>query len=276
MEQSYIIAGTPEVRIAVRVRGLSHEPLYFDEDTSTIRVTKEFIVIRLRIRVDLDIDLHVTNMRTHIGGIYRVAWINTRPVQGLYAVGLELLDAEGEIWESDLIPEGLNTGEAAPSALLECQRCYQRVSMSVPEALTESLGEGFTIAHHCETCKATTGWVYTPEKPPAPGSGDATKPATDHRQKGRAPIRLAVKIIRTKHGMNLFDISETMNVSRTGIYFTTEQGYEVGENVEVVLPYHPDSMAIPVPARVVRREERAGTCQKGIALQLSFGSAQPL
>jgi phage repressor protein C with HTH and peptisase S24 domain len=51
MEQSYIIAGTPEVRIAVRVRGLSHEPLYFDEDTSTIRVTKEFIVIRLRIRL---------------------------------------------------------------------------------------------------------------------------------------------------------------------------------------------------------------------------------
>ena len=76
----------------------------------------------------------------------------------------------------------------------------------------------------------------------------------DQRLKGRAPIHLAIKIIRTKYGMPTFDICETINVSRTGVYFTTEQGYEVGETVEVILPYHPDSVAIPVQARVVRQD----------------------
>jgi Tfp pilus assembly protein PilZ len=86
---------------------------------------------------------------------------------------------------------------------------------------------------------------------------------------------MAVKIVRNKYGHELSDICETINVSRTGLYFTTHQGYDVGEDVRVILPYHPDSMAIPVPARVVRREERAGTYRKGVAVHLAFGSAPP-
>ena len=135
---------------------MSHEERFFDEQTSTTRVTQDFIVIRLREQVDLDSELHIANMRTQIGGTYRVAWINTRAEQDLYSVGLELLDPEGEIWEPDSIPEVPETEDAAPVVLLECQRCHQRVSTPLPEAETTSLGEGFTIARPCDTCKATT------------------------------------------------------------------------------------------------------------------------
>jgi hypothetical protein len=223
-------------------------------------------------------------MRNQIGGTYRVAWINTRAEQGFHSVGLELLHAEGEIWEPDLIPDGPEMGDA-PIALLECQRCHQRISTPVPEAETESLSEGFTIARPCDTCKATTGWIYAVEKPhaaeapphdePAPADASAQKSAEstkDQRLKGRAPLRLAIKIIRNKYGSLVFDIGETINVSRTGVYFATDQSYEVGGTVKVIMPYHPDSVAIPVQARVVRQDERPGTDQKCVAIQLTSGA----
>jgi hypothetical protein len=301
MERKHTIAGAPEVRVAVRVRGVSSEQRYFDERTCTTRLTPDFVVIRLRDQVDLDCELHITNMRTQMGGTYRVAWINTLAELGFYPVGLELLDPDGENRERDSIPEGVETEDAAPVALLECVGCYQRVSTPLPEAETASLGEGFTIARHCDICKATTGWVYCVENPrvaetpsedeptrqeelspaagrPAPAESSAQKtagPSKDHRLKGRAPIRMMVKINRTKYGLPVVDICETINISRTGLYFTTKQGYEVGEILEVISPYHPDSMAIPVQARVVRRDEFPGNCQKGVAIRFTPAFALP-
>src|SRR5208283_1831612 len=146
MDRRHQIAGAPEVKVAVRVRGLSHEPRYFDERTWTTRLTPNFIVIRLPLLVDLDFELHVMNMRTLIGAIYRVAWINTLPQQNLYSIGLELLEKEGEIWEEDSLSDGPVTEEAAPAALLECQQCHQRTSVTLPEVESESLGEGFMIS----------------------------------------------------------------------------------------------------------------------------------
>lgn len=291
MERTYTIAGAPEVKVAVRVRGMSHEELYFDEQTSTTRLTRDFIVIHLRNRVDLDFEVHITNMVNQVGGIYRVAWINTHPHEGGHSVGLELLDAEGEIWEADSISAGVAAEDAAPAALLECQRCNQRVTTTLPEVVADSLREGFSIARPCDTCKATTGWVFCIEKSPAAAEGREEAPpqeitdqaaeasgalggTRDNREKGRAPIRLAIKIIRSKYGLKVFDICETLNVSRTGVYFATEQGYEVGENLEVIVPYHPDSVAILLPAQVVRQDGRLGTSQKRVAIQ--FTSASPL
>jgi hypothetical protein len=293
MERRYVIAGAPEARMSIRVRGMSQEHRFFDEQTSTTRVTPEFIVIRLRGQVDLDSELHITNMRTQVGGTYRVAWTNTRPEEGLYSLGLELLDPEGEIWEPDSIPESQETGDEAPAVSLQCQRCSGKVSIPVPEAETESLREGFIISRHCDTCKSTTGWIYVVGEPPAPeapspaagiqeasppgGATEATgAPLTksggiEHRDKGRAPIRMAIKIMRNKYGRNLSDICETINVSRTGVYFASEQNYDQGEAVEVILPYHPDSVAIPIPARVVRLDKSPGSYQKRVAVHLTFG-----
>ena len=281
MERPYVIAGSPEVRVDVRVRGISHERHYFDELASTTRLTREFIVIRLHYLVDLDSELHITNMYNMVGGHYRVAWINTRANQGFHSVGLELLKPEGEIWEGVSIPRSPETGEAAPVALLECQRCHQRVTTSVPEAETEYLSEGFTIARECDACKATTGWAYAGKKPPMAevsetasaraGSHKAIQFAKEQRLKGRAPIHLPIKTIRDRYGMFVFDVGETINVSRTGIYFATNQSYEVGTDVKVIMPYHPNSLAIPVKARVVRQDEPRGTVKKCVALHLTPG-----
>lgn len=289
MEHRYSMAGVPEMSVAIRVRGLSREERYFDEQTSTTRVTQDFIVIRLPKQVDLENEIHVTNLQTQVGGIYRVCWINNQPVGDLYSVGLELLEPEGDIWEPGSISKSLESGDSAPVVLLECQRCSHQIHAAVPEADDGSLHDGFTIARPCERCKATTGWAYVFEKPvtadmPSPGEErvpghegtpnappSAPDPGRDQRQKGRAPIHLTIKIIRTKYGLPTYDVCQTINVSRTGVYFITEQGYEVGENLKVIVPYHPDSLAIPVPARVVRQDERPGSYEKGVAIHLNPG-----
>jgi len=292
MERRYWMAGVPEINIPIRVRGLSLEERYFDEQSLTTRVTRDFIVIRLSKQVDLENEVHVTNLQTQIGGIYQVSWINTQSEAELYTIGLELLDPEGDIWEPGSIYEGVDLGDDAPTFLLECRRCSRHIHSAVPEADDGSLREGFVIARPCENCKATTGWVYLVEKPvvvearacdtgEAPAAGPEAvaggtaappDPLRDQRQKGRAPIHLTIKIIRTKYGLPTYDVCQTINVSRTGVYFITEQGYEVGETLKVIVPYHPDSLAIPVPARVVRQDERPGSYEKGVAIQLTPGA----
>lgn len=277
MERTHTIAGAPAVRLAVRVRGMSHEQRFFDELASTTRLTPEFIVIRLRDMVDPDSELHITNMRNQVGGTYRVAWINRRADEGLHAVGLELLDPEGEIWEPGCFPDGADLANEAPVALLECQRCHQKLSTPLPEAEAESLGEGFTIARHCDPCRATTTWTFAIDAPPAKAEPEhAPVSATGKREiqkeqrlKGRAPLRMPIKTIRHKYGAMVFDVAETINVSRTGVYFATDQSYEVGGEVKIIMPYHPNGVAIAVPARVVRQDEPQGAKQKRVAIHLS-------
>jgi hypothetical protein len=279
MERTHTIAGAPEVRLAVRVRGMSHEHRFFDELASTTRLTPEFIVIRLRDKVDPDSELHVTNMHNQVGGTFRVAWINMRAEEGLHAVGLELLDPEGEIWEQGSIPYGSESANEPPVALLECQRCHQKVSTPLPEAEVGSLGEGFTIARHCDPCRATTTWTFVIPAAPAKVEAEpeaALVSATGKRQiqkeqrlKGRAPLRMPIKTIRHRYGAMVFDVAETINVSRTGVYFATDQSYEVGGEVKIILPYHPNGMAIAVPARVVRQDEPTGVNHKRVAIHLT-------
>ena len=83
---------------------------------------------------------------------------------------------------------------------------------------------------------------------------------------------MPIKVMRNKYGRNLSDVGETINVSRTGAYFTTEQNYEPGETVEIILPYDPDSVAIPVPARVIRLDKAPGSYKKRVAVHLAFGA----
>ncbi len=281
MERTHTIAGSPEVRLAVRVRGMSHEHRFFDELASTTRLTPEFIVIRLHEKVDPDTELHITNMRTQVGGTYRVAWIKTRSGGGLHAVGLELLDPEGVIWEPDAFPMEMPSPLGPPVALLECLRCNQKISTPLPEVEAECLGEGFTIARHCDSCRATTSWIFSMEKPraeaphfiestPARSTGHQTAQSfREQRLKGRAPIRMPIKTIRHKYGTMVFDVGETINVSRTGVYFATDQTYEVGGSVKIVMPYQPEGVDIAVPARVVRQDEPQGATRKRVAVHLT-------
>jgi hypothetical protein len=283
MERRHHLAGAPAVAVRIRVRGMSHEERYFDEDTETARLAGDFIVIRLRTVVTLESELHIMNVGTQVGGNFRVVWIHSPEGADVHSVGLEMLDAEGDIWAPESVPPVDPAGVAPPATVLECRRCHRKISMAVPEADADYVGEGFSIALACDACKATTAWAFTTGEAtesasaPGAGSGGATVESApkkrvftkDERTKGRAPLKILVKIIRLKFGKSFFDVCETTNVSRTGFYFTTDQGYELEERVEIVMPYHPDSEGIHVQGRVVRVDSLGDSYRKGVAIQLT-------
>ena len=274
------------VAIPIRVRGMSRQNKFFDEQTETDWVSEESVACHLQNLVDLGTEVHLTNLQTNVGGTFRVLWTVIRDSNGLQPVGLELLDPEGTLWAMTF-PAGESGEDAvAPQVWLECQRCHQKLLTSVPEAQGEYLCEGFQLARHCEQCRGTTPWGFTTETQvvaPAPGAEPGSPPSTseapaaadvmpkeDQRAKGRAPLEMTIKVTRKKYGTTLQDLCQTINVSRTGAYFLTSQNYEVGEPLEVVMNYKEGDLAIPVPAKVVRQDQPRGTFLKGVAIHLKM------
>lgn len=260
-------------RVPVRVRGMSAEHRFFDETTETRAVGPEHAVLFLQNLVDLETDLHVTSVHSGLGGTFRVVWVNSLRRAGVYTLGLELADAEGELWQGiEGEPEA-----AGESFALECSRCGAQAEGAIAEASAEDVDAGFLIARPCEKCKATTAWQLPAATPLVDQSGEAADMAAaraadaatqDQRRKGRAPISLRIKIIRKKYGTSLEDVCETVNVSRGGALFLSSQIYEKGEGVEIILPYEEGATDIPVAARVVRRDVQAGSQLHAVAIQL--------
>jgi hypothetical protein len=258
------------VAIPIRVRGMSSQNKFFDEQTETDWVGEESVACHLQNLVDLDTEVHLTNLQTNVGGTFRVLWTIIRDYNGLQPVGLELLDPEGDLWAMTFPAGEAGEDAVAPQVWLQCQGCHQKLLTPVPEAQGEFLCEGFRVARHCEQCRATAPWGFTTETQtdaPAPAAAEAM-PKEDQRAKGRAPLTMIVKVTRKKYGTTLQDLCQTINVSRTGAYFLTSQNYEVGEPLEVVINYKEGDLAIPAPAKVVRQDQPQGTFLKGVAIQL--------
>lgn len=266
-----------KVAIPIRVRGMSTQHKFFDETTQTALLGRGLLVTRIQNLVDLETELFVINLNNNVAGTFRVLWLNIQGKEGWHHVGLELVEAEGDLWE---IPFPADEEEAATptaQAWLECPRCHQRLLTPVPEADADSLYAGFRIARTCERCRATTPWEFTlaetlEAEPMAAGAAGVArimkKPGKEMRTKGRAPLRTDIKVIREKYGTILEDICKTVNVSRQGAYFLTKEIYTVGEQVSVVLHYKEGDVSIPVAAYVVRVEPAKESFYNAVALKL--------
>jgi hypothetical protein len=256
--------------MAIRVRGMDTQSKFFDEETETILLSPHEVMTRIRSLPELDTDLHVTSLKNELGGTYRVAWLNTEAREGFYDLGLEIVEPEGDLWEITFPPGPAAAQETLAETWLECRRCHQKIFTTVPEAESEFIRQGFRVARPCDQCRSTTAWEFaSPE-----AAGDAAselvekKGAVDLRSKGRAPLRLRIKVIRREFGVASEDVCQTENVSRTGAYFFTAQHYRVGEIVEAALPYKEGELAIPVQARVVRLDHPASSGYVGVAIHL--------
>lgn len=260
-----------QVSIPIRVRGMSVATKFFDEETATTWLSKYGLMTRIRNLVELETEVHVLNLENSVGGNFRVAWVNTRPIDGFYDIGLELNETEGDLWGIHFPPGDLPPDEAIAPVWLECKRCHQHKLAPVPEAEFEYLREGFMIARPCDHCKSTTPWEFAVEAEIVveSGAGKAAKQsANDLRGKGRAVVKMKIKVIRRVLGMPVEEVCVTDNVSRHGVYFFSSQPYQVGEPIAVVMPYKEGDVAIPVPASVVRTDKKRSTSQHGIAVQL--------
>jgi len=272
-----------KLAIPVRVRGMTSENKYFDEQVETVWIGSEVIVIRLQSLLDLDTEVHLMSLRTNVGAAFRTIWLNTQPVDGFRVIGLELVESEGDLWATDLPNPPPETEDVIIQTWLECLRCHQKDKIPLPEVPREFIGAGLVVERNCGRCKATTAWGFTqpaalpeefagPTSPAQAGelaqsaSGAGAKYREEQRRKGRAPLRMPIKVIKRVYGSELADVGETINISRSGVYFRTLKIYEVGETVHVLLPYKEGDIAIPVPAKVVRRDQLKEPPEKGVAL----------
>lgn len=252
--------------IPIRVRGMSSEHKFFDEWTETLYISESSLITRLRNRLDPDTEVHITSKTTRQGGGFRTVWVNDGDHEDGYATGLELLDAEGNIWGKSLAKQGDAPEPPIPEARLECQRCRTALTTPVPEALDEFINEGFRISRHCEKCKGSTKWRFSTEEVEAARVRQADGP--EERRKGRAAIKMKIKVYCDRLGSIGEDVCETINISANGLYFTTQNPYMVGETLRIVAPYEESAVAIPVPARVVRLDRPADSSHTAVAVEM--------
>jgi len=250
--------------VSIRVRGMSSENKFFDEATETLSISPRGVTVRLNHSVDLETELHLTNTRNQAGGNFLVVWINRKSGE----VGLAPLEAQGDLWGLTFAPSGEEAEFEAPPDWLECSRCHQRRFTPIPEAEEQFVNEAFTVARHCEKCKATTPWNYShpPHEDVVPAAGG--KPFQENRQNGRVPLVIPIKLIREKYGDVIEEECETVNVSRTGACFRTPRHYEEGEAIKVIMPFKRGEVGIPVPARVVRTAQTADGYIRTVAIKM--------
>jgi PilZ domain len=261
-----------QMAFPIRVRGMSVENKFFDEETATRWLSKFGLMTRLRNLVDLETEVHVTNLQNAVGGTFRTVWVNTRPSEGFHDIGLEVSDVAGDMWGIHFPPGEVPPEEASAPVWLECKRCRTHLLLPVPEAEFEYLREGFLIAKHCDQCKATTPWEFAVEAEIIVDDAGPTKlkkkTEKELRVKGRAPVKMKIKVIRRTFGTPSEDICETNNVSRQGINFYTSRAYEIGERLDVIMPYKEGDVSIPLPASVVRIEKAKNAFQNAVAIRL--------
>lgn len=260
-----------KIAIPIRVRGMSVQNKFFDENTETEIVSPQTVVTRLRSLVELETEVHVMNLKSKVGGTFRVVWVDTVGRDGFHALGLELSQADGDLWKIQFANSGEVAGEA--EGWIECQRCHQRLKASVPGARAEFLVQGFQISRPCDRCKATTPWAFsvdpaTQAAPDARGRAAGKKHGKELRRKGRVPLSMQIKVVRDNFGFPFEDICTTLNVSRGGACFVSAHQYAVGEALKVFMPYKEGELGIPVPARVVRRDPVKGSPHHAIAIKL--------
>jgi hypothetical protein len=244
---------------------MSSENKFFDEATETLSIGPRGVTVRLNHPVDLETELHLTNTGNQVGGNFLVVWINRKSGE----TGLAPLEAEGDLWGLTFAPGGEEGEFVAPPDWLECPRCHQRRFTPIPEAEEQFVNEGFTVARHCERCKATTPWNYShpPHEDVMPAT-EAKKEFKENRQNGRVPLVMPIKLIREKYGKVIEEECETVNVSRTGVCFRTAHTYEQGEAVQIIMPFKDGEVAIPVPARVVRTAQTADSYIRTVAIKM--------
>jgi hypothetical protein len=259
-----------EMAIPIRVRGMSVENKFFDEETETKLVGLQTLVTRLQNLVELETEVHVVNLESMVGGTFRVVWVNTVGRDGFHNLGLELSQTEGDLWK---VQFGNLDGDAGQTeGWIECLRCHQRLKVPVPQARAPFFVEGFQLSRPCDRCKATTSWAFsTDPATEAAGGGQgpaARKRGIEMRRKGRVPLKMQIKLVRASFGYALEDVCTTLNVSRGGACFVSPHPYAVGETLKVYMPYKEGELGIPVPARVVRRDPLKGSPHHAIAIQL--------
>ncbi len=106
--------------------------------------------------------------------------------------------------------------------------------------------------------------VFQPER-----RGNLNRRQSSRRKHERASLRLPIRIRVNSLSLEFSEVTTTLNVSRTGVYFQSAQPYTEGLRVRVTLNYSPENAGagIEQPGTVIRVESDPKTGLNRVAIR---------
>jgi hypothetical protein len=257
------------ITIPLRISGVDANNQRFTEDGRTIMINRNGARIIMTRPLASGRVLHMTNLISQREADFRVVGPLTPATEKGGEWGVECLEPGEDIWAIQFPPPP--EGQAAESkALLECRECHSVVLMSTSLVEVEVLEASGIISRRCPSCGYTTPFGYAEKQVAMSVPSDvnamvgeakarATASGKEQRRHRRVALQLPV-LIRDYYGA--VEVTKTENVSKGGFCFGSDKEYFLGQGVMVVCPYNPNSSNIETRARVVRRQEIAGTTRK--------------
>lgn len=200
--------------------------------------------LRSRVRLELPVRLRQIAPPRNLVEVARTLDVSRN---GILFRTKELYDLRTTVWVAmPYHPNAASPDPEFPSSVVRVDR--------LPEGLAE-----VALLFHSGHADYRT-FVATP--------GEAAPlPRSERRTKNRVRMALPIRV----RGTGTAEESVTLDVSRTGVLFRSDQPYPVGQTVWVAVPFQRGTEPAEVPARIVRVLESEPP--RAVALQYSHSIA---
>lgn len=221
----------------------------FVRDCETKIVSRHGATVALNRMLSVNQEVTIRCLLTNEEAKARVVGLIQRPGTDL-VYGLAFLQADANPWgiEFPLLTE---PDDGLMRLLLNCEGCGRNEVLHLNEIEVEVLASIHSLRLPCPSCHAIRYWRQTTERAsqaaPGPHPAPPAKSAANRRKDRR--VRTAISACIRRPSFNE-EIVTCDDVSRGGMQFKTRKKYQVGDRIEVAIPYSRGAANIYVSARV--------------------------
>lgn len=267
------------IRIPVEVKGNDCDGKPFSEKTATVVVNGHGARINLKAVLRPQDEVTVTNAQNSMTCPFRVVERATKPLGTGAEWGIECLEPDKNFW-GIMFPEKIIKRSPTPEvsesadALIECSVCHTREFAHLTLEQYRKLASSSRLERPCPRCGTTAVWRFglveaEAETLPQVSPGEPrVKSAAEKRRDKRVAIKLPVKI-RLQNGREEISRTEDINISRTGVCFSSKLDLHVGQRIYLAVGHSKAGRASEVEARVAwrRQWESAQSALYGVHLE---------
>jgi len=242
-----------ELKLSIDVAGTDCMGRDFLDQTRTLVIGRHGAKIVLRRKLAPQQELTIRCVATGKEADARVVG-QIREDSGSYQYGVEFLDKEVNPWDVEFPP--LDDFEGAVGrVVLECVGCKTREVTYLDDFELEVLEANQDLSRACKRCRDVSLWRKSrgeapePEVAPSPPPPAAPAELQNRRRELRRDMRVTACVRSARFGE---DLVKTLNVSRSGLCFTSPWEYVKGMEIEVAVPYSPGGGSIFLPAKIAR------------------------
>ena len=262
--------------LLLKISGKDNSGQEFSEPASTMLINRHGAVILFKRDLSAGQQVHVQRLAPgeaqREGDARVVGQFGRQKTEYLY--GIEIVDPALDLWGVEFPPIA-QSSEAVARMLLECSYCHRREVVYLNEMELRGFETNRGIARQCKTCGIPSIWVQAPhedEKKLARAvrsrrDGDSAQhDASIEEKRLRQRVRLKTRLTACVRQTGSDDeLAVCEDISPIGVCFRSKRRYDADAQIDIAVPYSPDSGNIFLPARVVYSEEipKAGLFRHG-------------